>query len=411
MKIAGHLMLPADDRTVRMSPGYVETEQSRIVRVVEGDIPGDCDLGGEDHLICPGFIDAHVHLPQFDIVGAHGLTLLDWLNQVTFPAELAWADPDHAQKQAKSAIRRMLAGGTTGFAAYATVHADGTRAALDTAERLGARAWIGQVLMDRNAPEDLCRPTTQLLEETGELLDRYPTGGRVAAAVTPRFAPTCSAELLAGAGELAARHGGLVQTHLAETQAECALVHDLFGQEHYLDVYHGAGLLSGRSVFGHGIYIDVADRIALAQAGAVVAHCPTANRFLMSGRLDWADWSAGRGGTLALGSDLGAGYEVAMPRVARAMLENASELRINAPDRAADTLPGAAHAWWQITAGNAAALHWPDAGTIAPGMTADLLVLRPTIAWAPNTVHDPLAALLWAWDDRWLERVVLAGDL
>lgn len=408
MKIAGQLMLPDAHQAVRLSPGVVEIAGQRIIRVTEGDIPEDADLGGPGCIICPGFVDAHVHLPQFGIIGAHGLGLLDWLDRVTFPAELAWADVDHARAQGEMAIRRMLAAGTTGFAAYATVHAPGARAALEVAEQLGVRAWIGQVLMDRNAPDGLTRPTDQLLAETAALLGDYPVGPRVAAAVTPRFAPTCSEALLAGAGRLAAQHGCLVQTHLAETPAECDWVSQLFAGRSYVQVYEEAGLLGARTVLGHGIYIEDADRRALAQAKATIAHCPTANRFLMSGRLDW---SVARGYPFALSSDIGGGYEVSMPRVAREMISTAGELRIDDPTRAVDTLPTAARAWWQITAGNAAALGWADGGRIEPGCAADLLVLRPGIDWPANPVHNPLAMLLWAWDDRWLERVVLAGGV
>ncbi|MEM9019419.1 MAG: amidohydrolase family protein [Planctomycetota bacterium] len=413
MKLAGQLMLPGEGQTVRLSPGVVEVEGPRIVAVTEGDIPDRADLGGPGCVICPGFIDAHVHLPQFSVIGRHGLGLLDWLKHHVFPAELTWADPVRAQAHSRATIQRMLGVGTTGFAAYATVHAEGALAALRAAEALGVRAWIGQVLMDQNAPEPMLRPADQLLAETAGLIEAYPPSwdeplNRVSAAVTPRFAPTCSAELLRGAGELAQAHGCLVQTHLSETQDECRWVAELFDVDRYLDVYREAGLVTGMSVFGHGIYLDATDRVTLAQAGAAVAHCPTANRFLMSGRLDWTDFA---GQPMALGSDIGAGYEVAMPRVARAMLENASELRINHPQRPLETLPSAAHAWWQITAGNAAALCWTDCGAISPGMGADLLVLRPIGVSGMNGDQLDLASLLWGWDDRWLEVVMLAGQV
>ncbi|MFI4859910.1 MAG: amidohydrolase family protein, partial [Phycisphaerales bacterium JB063] len=174
MKIAGQLMLPDQGQRVRLAPGWVCVENGSVAQVVEGDIPSDADLGGEGFVICPGFIDAHVHLPQFGIIGNHGLALLDWLERVTFPAELRWEDPDVARQDTQRAVRRMLRCGTTGFAAYATVHGEGTRAALETAGRMGVRAWIGQVLMDRGAPPGLCRPAGQLLDEAAQTLERHP---------------------------------------------------------------------------------------------------------------------------------------------------------------------------------------------------------------------------------------------
>ncbi|MEM9415018.1 MAG: amidohydrolase family protein [Planctomycetota bacterium] len=424
MKIAGHLMLPDDGECVRLAPGWLRVEGGRIAEVIEGDIPSNVDLGGEGHVVCPGFVDAHLHLPQFGVIGAHGLGLLDWLEQVTFPAEQRWADPAAARSDTESAIRRMLRCGTTGFAGYATVHAEGARAALETADRMGVRAHIGQVLMDRGAPADLCRPSEQLIEETTALLEQFPlspAGGRVSAAVTPRFAPTCSEGMLAAAGELSQKHSAFVQTHLAETRAECELVETLFGGRRYTEIYRDTGLLHPTTLLGHGIYLNAADRLMIAQHGSSIAHCPTANSFLMSGRMDW---NQAKAHPMVLGSDIGGGYEVSMVRVARAMLETAGGLLIDDPSRDAGTVPTAAHAWWQITHGNARTLRWTDTGVLQTGCAADLVLVRPDddvmrtlFSDKPthNTPHgprhpDPLAGVMFGWDDRWIERVLLAGN-
>jgi len=103
---------------------------------------------------------------------------------------------------------------------------------------------------------------------------------------------------------------------------------------------------------------------------------------------------------LALGSDIGAGYERNMVRVARAMIEAAAQIGAEIPD--------AAVAWHAITAGNAAALGWDDAGRLQVNAPADLVVAEPDIDWlGPPT--DPLATLLFAWDDRWITEVLLQG--
>ncbi|MFN3166736.1 MAG: amidohydrolase family protein, partial [Phycisphaeraceae bacterium] len=421
MRIAGWLMLvdevahgEGSAGRVRLSRGAVEVEGGRIVEVVEGDEESDCELGGPGCVVMPGLIDAHVHLPQFGIVGAHGMGLLDWLTRVTFPAESAWADAEVARAQARSAIGRMLACGTTGFAAYATVHGEGARAALEVASDMGVRAHVGQVLMDRGAPAALCRPAGQLIDESAALLDAYPPGGRVCAAVTPRFAPTCSENLLNAAGELAAKHGALIQTHLAETPAECGRVRELFGGSGYAQVYDDAGLLSDRAVLGHGIYLDDDERALLASRGATIAHCPLANSFLMSGRFDRG--RAIRAGVrVALGSDLGAGYEPSMVRVARAVVETAGALAIDASARRVDRapLPSASEAWYAVTRGNAEALGWADGGRLSPGGVADLVVVEPTIDLprlaGGGSVPDALSALLFGWDDRWVRATLVRG--
>ena len=408
MILAGRLLLNDDDRPgrARLASGTVEIDGEQIVEVVEcppEEFPKTVDTGGPDALICPGFIDTHLHLPQFDTIGAHGLPLLEWLDGVTFPAERKWEDADYARGMTGRVADQLVAHGTTAVCAYATVHHAGTCAALETVRDAGLRGVVGQTLIDRNAPDFLTRPAAQLLDETADLLGRFVPGGRVAAAITPRFAITCTAEFMADMGRLAAERSAVIQSHLAETLPECAFIAELFDGTSYVDVYRAAGLLTPRAIYGHGIYLDDGDRQTLADAGAIIAHCPTANSFLRSGTMDRRGHLAG-GVALSLGSDIGGGYERSMVRVARAMVEAAASFA----EVPADQLPGPAEAWWQITAGNAAALGWDDAGRLEPGHPADVLVIEPDIRWQSSSV-DPLAMLLFAWDDRWIKRTLVQG--
>ena len=400
MILAGQLLLDDGAGRCRVSSGLVRTQGEVIVEVAEGDLPAHFDHGGPHALITPGFIDTHLHLPQFDMIGAHGLPLLSWLSNVTFPAEGKWSEPDYARGMTDRAIDQLLAVGTTGICAYATVHHKAAIAALEVAAQRGMRGVIGQVLMDRNAPDDLCRPAAQLLDEAAELGHRFPANGRIAAAVTPRFAVACSPELLAGAAQLAKDQQSLIQSHLAETLDECEWVRQLFGGQTYVEVYRETDLLTPRSIFGHGVHLDDDDRKLLSASSALIAHCPTANSFLRSGTMNHEFLRSG-GVPLTLGSDVGAGYERSMVRVARAMIEAASTL--------GNHNLAAATAWHAITAGNADALGWSDAGRLRAGGAADLLVIEPTIAWQEGTV-DPLAMLMFAWDDRWLKTTVLRGE-
>jgi guanine deaminase len=78
------------------------------------------DLTG--HLITPGFIDTHIHFPQVDVIAAHGKQLLDWLEQHTFPAEAAFADPKHAADTAAFFLDELLRNGTTTALVFGSVH-------------------------------------------------------------------------------------------------------------------------------------------------------------------------------------------------------------------------------------------------------------------------------------------------
>src|SRR5690606_26640269 len=126
-------------------------------------------------------------------------------------------------------------------------------------------------------------------------------------AITPRFAPTCSRALMEAAARLAADHGLLVQTHVAETPAEgeAALREHPWARD-YIDIYDRVGLLSGRAVLAHGIHLSPREWDRIAAAGAALAHCPDSNFFLGSGRMRLAEARA-RAVPVALGSDVGAG--------------------------------------------------------------------------------------------------------
>jgi guanine deaminase len=401
MILSGQLLRTDTDDRATLGPGTVRVADGYIVEVLEETWTPHADVGTPNTLIAPGFIDAHLHLPQFEMIGAHGLPLLQWLSGVTFPVERKWEDEAYAAERTQQVIGQLLSHGTTGICAYATVHLAGTRAALQVAQDHGVRGVIGQTLMERHAPEFLCRTRAQLIDETGSLLERFPPTERLAAAVTPRFAVTCSAELLRDAGQLAQHCDACIQSHLAETIPECELVNELFGGLTYTDVYGQAGLLTPKAIFGHGIYLQESERICLSRSGARIAHCPTANSFLRSGSMNRRGL-LDSGVQLVLGSDIGGGYERSMVRVGRAMIETAAAR--------GDSFPTAAEAWWQITAGNAQALGWRNAGHLRAGNPADLVIIEPDLAWREGPV-DPLARLLFAWDDRWIRQTYVRGEL
>jgi guanine deaminase len=397
MRITGQLLLARDGRC-ELAPGWIRIADGHISEVQLGEIRRDADWGHANCLVTPGFIDAHVHLPQFDAIGAHGQPLLDWLQSVIFPAEALWNSVDYAAGMTDRAISDLLRAGTTGFAAYSTVHAESTRIALEIASNRGVQAWIGQALMDCGAPAQLIRPARQLIQETADLIAQFPAGGRVAAVITPRFALSCSDQLLTECGVLARQTGALLQTHLSENLAECQAVHERFKKD-YVSVYNQFGLLTSKSILGHGIHLSQSEVQQLSDSRSIVAHCPTANSFLRSGTMRLSHLQDNRV-RIALGSDIGAGYEISMVRVARAMLEAAATL--------GDDFPTAAEAFFAITQGNADLLGWSDTGRIHPGALADLVLIEPNCQWRYGGA-DPLSRVLFSWDDRWIRGVWLRG--
>jgi guanine deaminase len=279
--------------------------------------PGD-DFARVDHrgkLLLPGFIDTHVHCPQVDVIASWGAELLDWLNTYTFPAEARHADPAVAAQAATLFCDALLAHGTTAAVVFPTVHVASTEALFAAAQQRGMRLIAGKVLMDRHAPDNLRDDVVQAQADCEALIARWHGHGRLAYAVTPRFAASSTPAQLAMAGQLLARHPGLyMQTHVAENKAEVAWVAQLYPEARsYLDVYHRHGLLSERAVLAHGIWLDDADRALLRDSGAQIAFCPSSNLFLGSGLFGWQQ-AVASGFNVSLASDVGGGTSLSMVR-------------------------------------------------------------------------------------------------
>ena len=402
-----------DPAGVRWRPDHwLLVEGGRIVGVRPGSEAIGDDWQRHEYpgrVILPGFIDTHVHSPQLDVIASYGTELLDWLDPHTSPAEMRYADADIARAGAARFLDALLAHGSTSAVVFPTVHKVATEALFEAAAERDMRIVSGKILMDRNAPPELCDDVVQAERECTELIERWHGNGRLSYAVTVRFAPTSTPGQLAMAGRLCERHPGVyMQTHLAENRAEVEWVRQLFPEARsYLDVYARNGLLNERSVFAHGIWLDEEDRRALAGAGAQIAHSPSSNLFLGSGLFDWhGDSDAGV--AVSLATDVGGGTSLSMLRT----MADAYKVQALRGERL--TAWVALHA---ATRGAAKALRLGDEiGTLEPGALADLCVWDLAVGPVARQRHDlarSLHARLFAWmtlaDDRNLVDAWVAG--
>ncbi len=372
-------------------------------------------LDRRGYLLVPGFVDAHVHYPQVDVIASHGTQLLDWLERFTFRAERAFADRAHAEATARFFLDRLLEVGTTTAAVFATVHAASVDALFEAAEPLGMALIAGKCHMDRHAPEGLTDTIDAGLAEARELIARWHGGGvhgRFRYAITPRFAVTSTPEQLVALGALAAEHPSVyVQSHVAENRAEIEAVARLFPDHRsYLEVYDRAGLVRERSLWAHCIYLDDADRARLTAAGASPVFCPTSNLFLGSGLYDLAEARAA-GNRVAVGSDVGGGTSYSM------LTTLAEGYKVQ--QLLGQTLSPAC-ALYLATLGGAAALGLgSEIGSIEAGKWADFVLLDPAATpllarrtALPRAHHDPLDlffALMMLGDDRAVAETWIAG--
>ncbi len=400
-----------DSPAVRYRPDHwLLIDNGRIERV-QAEEP-DPSWQRHDHrgrLVLPGFIDTHVHMPQLDVIASYGTELLDWLNDYTFPAETRFADPERSRAGAELFADALLANGTTSAVVFATAHKVSAEALFEAAKARGMRVITGKVLQDRHSPDGLRDDVVQAERDCVDLIQRWHGRDRLAYAVTVRFAPTSSPEQLAMAGALCAGDASLyMQTHVAENRDEVRWVHELFpNARSYLGVYADAGLLHPRSVLAHGVWLDDADRAALRESGAQIAHSPSSNLFLGSGLFDWRAMN-GAGARVSLATDVGGGTSLSMIRT----MADAYKVQALAGQRL--TAWVALHA---ATRGAAQALQLgAEIGGFEPGQTADVCVWD----WAAEPVaqrrmevarslHERVFAFMTLADDRNLVATYIEG--
>ena len=297
-----------------LADGLLIVENGRVAALGDAEtllagLPPDTQvINMANRLITPGFIDCHIHYPQTGMIASYGEQLLDWLNNYTFPEELRFKDPAYAAKVATLFLDELIRNGTTTAMVFGTVHRQSVEVFFREAERRNLRMIAGKVLMDRNAPEALQDTVDSAYHDSKALIRRWHKRGRLHYAVTPRFAPTSSNAQLAVVGRLLREFPDIyLHTHLSENKNEIDWVRALFPErEHYLDVYDHHGLLTGRSVFAHGIHLCDDECRRLADSGSSLAFCPTSNLFLGSGLFNLARID-GFGIKVGVGTDVGAG--------------------------------------------------------------------------------------------------------
>lgn len=373
-----------------------------------GDVVGD-----EACWLLPGFIDAHLHLPQWDRRGIDGLPLFDWLEKVVFPAEARCKDPSVEEQLAEDFVTGLVAHGTTTVAAFGSPFAKAVDRAFAVMDRRGFRAIYGMMLNDVNCPEALVIPTNKALDESRTLAAKWHGGhdGLLQYAFCPRMATSCSEDLMRGAAALADMMKCHILTHVAESVDEAAAVRDSFPELlDDVEVFADVGLLTPKTLLGHGVCLSDSSRRQVAETGTAVVHCPTANLFLESGLMDYlAHRRAGI--PIALGSSIAGGSEPFMPQVAVCCIQTAKALKVHAIPRGSYSVPTPAEAWWLLTAGAAQALGMSDRiGSIEPGLDADCLVVRPEKWIASLPKEQQISALLYTMRPSQIEHVFIAGQ-
>ncbi|HJW21339.1 MAG TPA: guanine deaminase [Candidatus Limnocylindrales bacterium] len=374
---------------------WVGPHADRAARPGAGDHAGVETLDLRPLVLLPGMVDLHAHLPQLPNAGlGYGLDLLTWLGRYIFPLERRFDDGEDAARLAPAAFRAFAAAGTTTVVAYGAVYKASMEGAFRAAEEHGIRAILGKVMMDHLTYDETIEPSTILersLRESAELIDDWHGAGdgRLGYAVTPRFAVSCTADLLRESAALAARTGAWWQTHVSEDLEEIAQVAQLFpAARDYVDVYDRAGGLGARTVLAHAVHLSDRELARLVETDTRVAHCPASNLFLASGIMPLGRYlEAGLG--VGLGSDVAGGPNPSIFSVMQVGAYAQAALRTVAGER---RLPLGPLDWLRLgTLDGARALGLHDRiGSIEAGKEADLIAVDPRYTAAIRDMdYDP----------------------
>lgn len=319
----------------------------------------------------PGFVDTHVHFPQTHILGSASGELLPWLAASVFPEESKFTSREYARDVAKVFCDAMVRSGTTCASVFGSSHEGATDELFAHMDARGLRADVGMTLMNRGAPEALLFDTPEAMASCERLIERWHNHDRdrLRFCVTPRFALSCTQDLLEAAGALAKKHALPIQTHISENPDEIEATASVFpGTQDYLDVYERAGLVTDRSLFAHGVWLKEREWDTIAERDCAIAHCPDSNFFLGSGPMPLRE-AKQRGVRMGIGSDIGAGRTFSL-RKCCSRAYDASRLTNSHTD--------AAELLWYATRGGALALGRGDQiGLIKAGHDADLIAITP----------------------------------
>ncbi|MGL4859502.1 MAG: guanine deaminase [Enterobacteriaceae bacterium] len=349
---------------------------------------GQLQLLQPGQYLLPGFVDLHVHAPQWPQTGkALHLPLYEWLQNNTFPLEARYADLDFARQVYPSLVDTLLANGTTTATYFATIHHDASLLLAEVCQQKGQRALVGKVAMDdpaqcpafyRDASASESVAGTEQFIQAVQALNQQTTA-LVHPVVTPRFIPTCSDQALAGLGELVQKYQCHIQTHCSESDWAHGYVQQRFGKND-TQALNDFGLLSRKTILAHANFISDADMDTLHATGSGIAHCTLSN-FYFANSVFPLRYARERGLHVGLATDISGGHSPSMfdscrfALAASRALEDGVNPSLPAGERGrSDSRIDFAEALWLATAGGGEVLDLP-VGQFKPGYAWDAIVV------------------------------------
>lgn len=432
--IQGDFYSAADPETVEFhSQALICVDDTGMIdRIIDHDSPDyqsvvkDANAADQliqaapDQLILPGFVDLHVHAPQWPNAGlALDLPLEDWLQHYTFPLEAKYADPDFARRIYPELVQELLNNGTTTVLFFGTIHNQSNLVLAKECMKQGLRSLIGRVAMDNpdQTPEYYRDESSKAaIQDTEDFIHELTDLGRGNAlapvpVITPRFVPSCTDDTLAGLGQLAKKYDLPVQSHLSESVWEHGYAIQRFGK-HDAEVLDQFGLLTDKSVMAHATQLTKSDRQLVKKRSTALAHCPISNVYFGNGVMA-TKIMLKEHLKVGMGTDISGGYSPSIyDNIRQAVMS--SQIRQDGvspdDDGVADSRISMKTAFYLATLGGGQSLHL-RVGAIRPGYHADLQIVQERFKQPTDNVDNRLERLLYQAHRNDVRHVLVDGHV
>ncbi|KAF9425012.1 hypothetical protein BGZ94_007927 [Podila epigama] len=407
---------------------FIDT-QGKIAKIVK-NVPQDkveASLEGvesekvvrltKDQFIIPGFVDTHIHAPQYTFCGnGHDLPLLEWLDTYTFPRESKFQNAAYARQLYTKSVARSLRNGTTSACWFATIHLEACKELVNIIQEQGQRAYVGKVNMNQNSPDFLIETTESSVKDTRAFIEYVKEVNAdltntplVTPIITPRFAISCNSELLTELGKLAAEYNLPIQSHLCENLNEIGFTMSLFPESvNYTAVYADHGLLNDRTIMAHCVHMKDEELDLMKEKNAGISHCANSNFNLKSGMADVRKM-LDKEIKVGLGTDVAGGYSPSILEALRAS-------RTASVARDMDSSLIVAELFYLATVGGARVMELADKiGNFEVGKEFDAILVNTNVENSPvdifdhDTVETQFEKYLFVGDDRNNEKIYVQG--
>lgn len=364
-------------------------------------------------LIIPGLIDLHTHLPQFQAIGKGEGELLPWLNNYIFPLEEKFNNPIFARKVSKRFFQKLIQNGTTTAVIFSNSSFESTDVIFQEAKKSGVRVFIGNSLMDINAPHNLIYSIKTNISNMNKLIDKWhlSNNGKLNFIVSPRYAGSCSIDLMKEAAKIAKQNDLFIQTHLAENQEEIKFIHSTHSfNGSYSELLFDCGIIDSKSLLAHCIYLNEKELDIIKQNEASIVHCPTSNRYLQSGIMPFKKYH-NKNLKIGLGTDIAGGYNLSMLQESKEAIENSKYFRLFFEKTS--QIITKQEAFWISTLGNAKILKLDNIiGSISFGKEADFIILNSEFNNINefNNTDEILSELIYS-DSFKIKNVAVRGQM